>query len=167
MLNCHIRWFSSRKSIKRHIFLLISSFPVIHKLAMLTCFLLLKFYNKNREIRDFNYKKHYEKCKSALKWTRLLTVLQFIPSTGRSCTKIPTLPTLCITGKTRLGPTEKEFVCRTQEICVVFYSEHSITVPGLSVRVYASSNLTILIFPKLNWLLVKFGMVQTRKAPVK
>ena len=37
---------------------------------------------------------------------------------------MPTLPTLYITGKTGLGPKEKEFVCGTQKFALIFYSEH-------------------------------------------
>ena len=61
--------------------LLLSSFPIIHKVCNVGIFVLLIFENKmNREINDFNYiSKHYGKCRSALKLIRLLTVYNLFP----------------------------------------------------------------------------------------
>ena len=61
-----------------------------------SCCLYLK--NKTVEISHFNHHtKHYGICKFALKLITAFSWFQFFSIT--SCTKIPVLPTLCITGK--------------------------------------------------------------------
>ena len=53
-----------------------SSFPVIHKVGNFGIFILLKFENKmDREISHFDFNSEYhDKCKSALKLIKILTV---------------------------------------------------------------------------------------------
>ena len=76
-----------------------SSFLVIQKVGYVGIFVMYKFENKlNREINYFNFNlKNYDKFKFAIKTDSALNCFQFISI--RSCTKMSTLPTLCIIEK--------------------------------------------------------------------
>ena len=76
-----------------------SSFLVTQKVGYVGIFVMYKFENKlDREINHFNFNsKNYDKCKFAIKTDWALNCFQFISI--RSCTKMSTLPTLCIIEK--------------------------------------------------------------------